>query len=162
MGAGSFGGEMVWSAAHTAIFFPDYEYHIVMGPKTHVKVITQLENLCQQSKFSNVKTYSFMPNFEEMLAESALSISLGGYTLIEAVNARVPAIVYPSTFPDQFVRSKKFAERGLVQLIAEEDLNPFRLKQVIQEVLAMPRPEHEINMAGADNTRDFLKKLLNF
>ena len=160
MGAGSFGGEMVWSAAHTAIFFPQYEYLLVMGPKSPAKLMTELEELFKQSKFNNVRVVPFMRNFEETLAESCLSISLGGYTLIEAVNARTASIVYPSTFPDQFVRSKKFAAAGLARLISEEDLNPFKLKEIIQEVLNNPRPEHEINMSGAKNTKLELSKLL--
>lgn len=151
LGSGSFGEELMYAVLNVAKFFPDYQFIFILGPKASETVHLELECLINNST-PNVKVIPFVDNFPEYLSQSALSISLGGYTIMDIVSTKTPAIVYPSTFYDQYVRALKFSGFGFLKIITKENLDPNSLKEVINSALHMPPSSFDIDMSGAETT----------
>ncbi len=160
IGAGSFGDALMYAAATTAPFFPDYEYTFIIGPKTPSIVSTTLVEMAHDFHAKNIRIIPFQNNFHELLSESTLLISLGGYTIIDAIYTHTPALVFPWIFPDQYTRTHKFAALGLITPLTREDLNCGRLCQHIKKGIAQTHPAIEIDMSGAQTTCAQLLKLL--
>jgi predicted glycosyltransferase len=76
----------------------------------------------------------------QMLAGAALSISQAGYnTVMDILAARVPAIVVPfaaGNETEQTFRARRFAERGLLTLLAAEGISPQRLAEAVDDSAA--------------------------
>ena len=151
-GAGSFGEELFYAAVEVAPFFPDYEFALITGPKTSAKVEGEIKLMAKKVGAENISIHSLVKNFQEYLSESALSISLGGYTIMDIVYTKTPAIVLPSTFHDQYARGIKFAAFGFLKLISMEDLATDRLCNAITEALVMATPPFDVDMSGSQTT----------
>lgn len=158
LGAGSFGEELVYAVMHVVERFPDYEFSFIKGPKCSTEFIHEITK--KLSILKNAELVSFVDHFPEYLAESALSISLGGYTIMDIIYTKTPAIVYPTTFYDQYVRSLKFATFGFLKIVTQEDLEPNKFQQVIEEALKMPPSPFDIDMTGTETTAKELQTLL--
>lgn len=158
LGAGSFGEELIYAVVNVIDFFPEYQFIFVKGPKASPEFLNKLTSILKP--FKNAKLVSFIKHFPKYLSRSALSISLGGYTIMDVVYTKTPAIVYPTTFYDQYVRSLKFAAFGFLKIITTDDLDPDRLKEVMEKVLEIPSPRFNIDMSGAETTAFELDKFL--
>jgi predicted glycosyltransferase len=158
LGAGSFGEELISAVLKIVCFFPDYHFVFIKGPKASLSFLNELERLV--APIQNAELVSFIDHFPEYLSQSALSISLGGYTIIDIAYTKTPAIVYPSTFYDQYVRALKFAGFGFLKIITREDLLPHNLKEVIERALHMSTSPFDVEMSGAKITALELDKLI--
>ncbi|MBS4168195.1 glycosyltransferase [Parachlamydia sp. AcF125] len=161
VGGGSVGEELLRAAAEVSIFFPDYEFMLVLGPQSSPKLANDL-HLFQKIGGSNIRLVPFLPNFTEELQQCALSISLGGSTIIDLCETKTPGIIYPypSKFSKQRQRAEQFASKGIVQVISPPDLAPHRFRTIIEKTLSSPFPPIEINLNGAENMRRGIQKLL--
>lgn len=148
IGAGSFGHELLYAVASVTKQFPDYHFDFVLGPKTPQEVADKL----REEKSDNVDVLSFMQHFQEYLAESALSINLGGYTIIDAIQTKTPCLAYPSTFIDQYIRILKFSAFHHVRPLTAEELEPQKLVAAIEQALTMTPSPYEVDVDGAHNT----------
>lgn len=160
-GGGSYGEELIYASIKAAPFFPDYEFALILGPIMPKQVLPEIKILAQKAGAGNIRIVPFMQNFQEYLCESALSISLGGYTIMDVAYTNTPAIVFPSTLSDQYVRGIKFAAFDFIKLIALEDLQTDRFCRIIEEALSMPPSPFEVDMTGSQTTAGEIKRLLN-
>jgi predicted glycosyltransferase len=93
---------------------------------------------------------------------SAVSISLGGdNTLLDVLGARTPALAYPyQANPEQGIRIRIFAGKGLLHELTPADLAPERLKAKIELALHAPYPARLPAMDGARVTADHIRAVL--
>lgn len=159
LGSGRFGGELLHAVLKVISFFPNYKFVFITGPKTSDVLINEFKELVPSSS-KNIQILPFIDHFPEYLSKSALSISLGGYTIMDIVYTKTPALVYPSTFHDQYVRALKFSCFGFLKIITQQDLEPSKLMQMIKMALQMPPPSFDIDMSGSETTALELDKLL--
>jgi predicted glycosyltransferase len=84
------------------------------------------------------------PDFATLLANCELSVSQAGYnTLMEVVQARARCVAVPFAGgheTEQTLRARCFAERGLLELVEEGDLDPGALAAAIDRAARKPRP----------------------
>jgi predicted glycosyltransferase len=68
--------------------------------------------------------------------------------------ARVPALLWPfSRNREQGLRARRLADRGLLTVLQDADLQPDRLAALVDHKLANPtRPDVAIDLNGAANT----------
>jgi predicted glycosyltransferase len=97
----------------------------------------------------------FTADFGAYLAAADLSVSMGGYnTTMNILAARVPALLWPfSRNREQGLRARRLADRGLLTVLKDTDLQPDRLAALMAHKLAHPnRPDVKINLDGVANT----------
>ncbi len=97
----------------------------------------------------------FTTDFGAYLAAADLSVSMGGYnTTMNILSARVPALLWPfSRNREQGLRARRLADRGLLTVLQDADLQPDRLAALMDYQLAHPkRPDVKINLDGVANT----------
>ena len=84
------------------------------------------------------------PDFADLLANCAVSISQGGYnTAVDIVAARARAVIVPFSRggqTEQGMRTARFEALGLVRSLGERDLTPARLAAAVDAAAAGPRP----------------------
>ena len=104
---------------------------------------------------SKVRVDRFTADFGAYLAAADLSVSMGGYnTTMNVLAARVPALLWPfSRNREQGLRARRLADRGLLTVLQDADLQPDRLAALVDHKLANPtRPDVAIDLNGAANT----------
>ncbi len=83
-------------------------------------------------------------DFTTLLSNCELSVSQAGYnTLMETIRAGARAVVVPfagGNETEQTLRARSFAERGLLEMVAEEALTPQALAAAIDRAVSKPRP----------------------
>ena len=158
-GGGNVGRELLEAAIGVAPLLPAYRFLLAAGSTTPA---AELDALRRSVRSVNVEIVPFLADFPRRLAESALSINMGGdNTLLEVLNARTPALAYPyQDNPEQGIRIAGFARKGLVHALTPADLAPARLKARIAAALAAPYPEHEVALDGAAVTCDEIRRVL--
>lgn len=81
-------------------------------------------------------------DFTTMLANCVLSISQGGYnTIIETLSVADRAVIAPyagGLETEQALRAELLAERGVFQVVAEEELSPRALAAAVDRALVAP------------------------
>lgn len=99
--------------------------------------------------------------FAGWMRRAALSVSHAGYNTCTTVLASgVRAVLAPrSNMSDQVARAALLAERGLVQVVPEDDLNEHTLARAIRHALdAPPTAGHGLNLDGASVTARLLER----
>jgi predicted glycosyltransferase len=106
---------------------------------------------------------TFRPDFRQLLGQCAVSISQAGYnTLLELVAGATPGVVVPfatASENEQTLRARLFAERGLVQTLAENELSPVTLARLVDR--ARPPEVRDIDLDGADHSVRILAEHLD-
>ncbi len=84
------------------------------------------------------------PDLARLLANCAVSVSLGGYnTVVDVLRARARAVIVPfarERETEQAFRAARLEALGLVRCVDEHDLTPARLVAAVDAALAGPRP----------------------
>jgi predicted glycosyltransferase len=104
---------------------------------------------------AKVQVDRFTADFGSFLAAADLSVSMGGYnTTMNILAARVPALLWPfSRNREQGLRARRLADRGLLTVLQDSDLQPDRLAALVDHKLADPnRPDVRIDLDGVANT----------
>lgn len=162
LGSYQIGEKFVHQLVKIVDLFSDYEFLYILKHNTKPLIIQTLEKAALT--FGNIRITPFLGNFQEVLSESSLCITLGGYnSLIDLAMTKTPGIAYCYTRggnQEQFIRAQKFAQKNLVRLISAEDFAPHRMQKIINEVLAAPYPNVSIDLNGADHTARELENLL--
>jgi len=98
----------------------------------------------RQSASPNVTVERARPDFPELLADCALSISQAGYnTVLDLVAAGRPAIVLPfdeGAETEQAVRAEAMGRAGLARALRLSDTTPAALAEAIDTALRAPPP----------------------
>jgi predicted glycosyltransferase len=152
-GGGNVGRELLEAAIDAAALLPRLSFLLAAGARA---TPDELRALRSRARSGNVEVVPFLADFPQRLAQSALSISLGGdNTLLDVLAARTPALAYPyQANPEQGIRIAKFAAKGLVHALGPEDLTAARLTSRIEHALAAPYPTHPVAMDGARVTSE--------
>ena len=95
----------------------------------------------------------FRPDFGTLLRRARVSISQGGYnTLMEVLDAGLRAVVVPyagGLETEQTLRANLLAERGLIEVVGEDDLDAESLAAAVRRALGKPPP---VGLAGLDTS----------
>jgi predicted glycosyltransferase len=124
---------------------------VFTGPFLNSRDFDRLKKLTP----ARVKVDKFSPDFLSYLAAADLSVSMGGYnTTMNILATRVPALLWPfSQNREQQLRASRLADRGLLTVIQDEDLQPDRLAAMMDQKLSQStRPAATINLDGAATT----------
>ena len=97
------------------------------------------------------------PDYRELLARAAVSVSQGGYnTMMDVLITGVSAVIVPfaeGNESEQTTRTRLFAERGLAVHLDEVDLSGKSLKIAIAEAITLPKPKaSQFRLDGAEET----------
>jgi predicted glycosyltransferase len=159
-GGGDVGRELLRAAAMSAPALPDYRFVLAAGSRTSKEAMDELRT---DVRSDNVEVVPFLPNFQQHLLESALSISLGGdNTMLDVITTRTPALAYPyQGSSEQALRIAKLAAAGFVHALQPNDLDPARLRTRIERALATPYPQQRIAADGARLTAQKIATILN-
>jgi len=139
----------------------DALWHFITGPNLAVSDFTALE----KDAGDKLRIERFRPDFPRLLASCRVSVSQAGYnTLMEILAVGARAVVVPfadGQESEQPLRARLLAERGLVQVVAPQDLTPAALAAAIDAAAAMPAPSEGLfNLAGAAATAEILHQAL--
>lgn len=131
----------------------DKPWRILVSPHENPADIAAL----REQAGVGVTVETVRPDFPGMLRHCLLSISKAGYnTVMETLNSGTRAVVIPfagGEETEQALRANLLAERGLLQVLREAELNPAVLAQRIDQALAMPKaPGSSIRLDGAAET----------
>lgn len=102
-------------------------------------------------------------DFPALLERCALSISQAGYnTMLEVLEAGARAVVAPfagGNEIEQTLRATLLAERGLIELLAEDALTPQALAVAVERALRLPRPpQGAIDLRGAEKSAELVAR----
>jgi predicted glycosyltransferase len=158
-GGGNVGRELLQAAIGVAALMPGHHFLLAAGSRTPE---VELVGWRQAVRSTNVQIVPFLADFQQQLMQSRLSISMGGdNTLLDVLTARTPALAYPyQGNSEQGFRVRKFAQAGLLHELGAEDLQPERLKALIEHALRAPYPTRTIAMDGARVTSDHIRNVL--
>lgn len=159
-GGGNVGRELLDAAIAVAPHLPSHRFVLAAGARTPP---AELDALRARIRSDNVEIHPFLADFQLRLAESTLSISMGGdNTLMDVVTTRTKALAWPyQDNPEQGLRVRKFAEKGLVHELGADDFAPPRFKQRIEQALAAPYPQQRVNTDGARVTCERILRVLD-
>lgn len=97
--------------------------------------------------------------------DAAATVSMGGYnTVCELVAARTPTLVVPRCSPrrEQVVRAERFADRGLLDVLALDDLTPERVQRWLAGAVDRGRRDDGgIDLEGLGAVPDLVARLLD-
>ena len=100
------------------------------------------------------------PDFAGLLRRAAASISQAGYnTVLDVLTAGVAAVLVPfgtAAETEQTERARLIAEKGLAQVVSEEELTPERLARALDRALDEPRQRFEVDVGGARKSAEML------
>ena len=131
----------------------------------HLRVFTgpfmpeeEFQSLARRSG-SRLQVKRFSSRFLSYLAAADLSVSMGGYnTSMNILATGVPALIWP--YPgdrEQGLRAARMAQLGTAGVIAERDLHPERLADLIlQKIGSSATPDVQLDLNGASNTADWI------
>jgi predicted glycosyltransferase len=158
-GGGNVGRELLQAAIGAAALLPQLHFLMACGART---TAGEMQALRHSARSGNVQIVPFLPDFVPRLMESAVSINMGGdNTLLDVLAARTPSLAWPyQDNPEQGIRIRKFAAKGLLHELHAEDLAPDRLKALIEHALRTPYPAHTVAMDGARVTSERIRALL--
>lgn len=113
------------------------------------------------------RVVGYVPDLPSVLAAAATVVSMFGYNVATELAALgVPAIVVPRSAhrQEQLIRARAFAERGLIDLLPEDDLDPRTLARLIERHLGRPAAPaplgHALDFGGLDRVVAALAGLL--
>lgn len=163
-GGGAVGGPLMQAAlaASEAPALKPYRWRLLTGANLDPEIAADLKRRAGPG----VAVECARPDFRQLLAASALSISQAGYnTVMDILATRCRALVIPfagGSESEQTLRAREFAARGLLHVLEEERLSPDRLSRAIGEVLREPRNTGtvEIGLDGARQSAQMLTHLL--
>lgn len=139
-----------------------HQLQVFAGPLIPEDAYESLQQMAAPS--SNVTLARYTPDLPAFLQRAQLSISMAGYnTVMDILTAGVRALVYPVTGngdEEQSMRAGKLAAMGVLGVVDEDQLEPARLAQMIEDALRSKPFRIRFNGAGAANSNLLLKKYL--
>lgn len=109
---------------------------IISGPEMPAEQQQQLQ--AQVAAYPNVQFLEFSDDLISYLNAADAVVAMAGYnTTCEILSLRKPAVVVPRTRPvqEQWIRAKRFADKGLLYAIHPQQLTPQQLFQTLNQAL---------------------------
>lgn len=139
-----------------------HQLQVFAGPLIPENVYERFQEMAAPS--GNVTLARYTPDLPALLRRAQLSISMAGYnTVMDILTAGVGALVYPVTGngdEEQSMRAGKLAAMGVLGVLEEDQFEPARLAQKIEQALNSKPSRIRFNGAGAANSALLLKKYL--
>ena len=134
---------------------------IAMGNRLEQGIASTLK--AQFTAFAHVTCHDLVPEFHRELAGAALSIGLGGSTVLEAITFGTRALVFATNeIEDQTSRVSRLAQLGFLRLIEDYELTePELLIQIINNEANKPSPHSCIATNGIEQFADVVDKLVS-
>ncbi len=134
------------------------EMVIFTGPFVHDDHFESLKQICEGGPF---RLSCFASDFLSWMQAADFSISRAGYnTCVNVLETGTPALLVPIVQAgDQVFRANKLAELGLADVIAQRNLSPDIIADVIMKGISRSRSSHDIALDGANKTLEFVSKL---
>ena len=160
-GGGNVGAVLLKSVIHAfnQLERENCRLQVFTGPFLDSRDFDDLQKMATEK----VQVDRFTADFTSYLAAADLSVSMGGYnTTMNILATRVPALLWPfSQNREQRLRAERLADRGLLTVLKDEDLQPERLTAMMDQKLTQPtRPDVMIDLNGAANTATCIEKKL--
>jgi predicted glycosyltransferase len=154
LGGALVGAELALAVLEVIPELPQLLFRFVLGPYRPPSLQSAVEQAGAKLGAHRVRAESFLPNFEEELSRVSLSISLAGYnTVMNILSTRTPALVFPHRANrEQILRAEKLAQRDLLRVLNNADLNPAALRRAILQTLDFQPSNFAVNLRGAENT----------
>ena len=129
-------------------------WRVLGGVNAAERDLAGLTRLAQDIGDGRVVVERFRADFPRLLANCAVSVSQGGYnTVMEILQARARSVVVPfaaDSETEQTLRARALAERGLLDVVAEDALTPESLAAAVDRASMRPRPAlGAVNLDGA-------------
>ena len=139
-----------------------HQFQVFAGPLIPDSVYDGLKEIAAGS--ANVTLARYTPDLPAFLRRADLSISMAGYnTVMDILSAGVRSLVYPVTGngdEEQLIRAGKLASMRVLGVLGDDQLQPGKLAQEIQDALHSKPVRILFNSAGAVNSSVLLKQHL--
>jgi predicted glycosyltransferase len=133
--------------------------YVFPGPGPRPGDVAALRDATRSGPF---RLFDFSPDFDGWLAGSALSISRCGYnTAVQLLSSRVRSVVVPNPDnSDQDPRARRLGKLGLATVVEGATPPLGVLAAAIEDALARPPLEHDLDLGGVAATRAILEELV--
>ena len=143
--------------AHTLSESDGSRWRILAGPNIDNNVFDKLRARAS----SRLVVERNRDDFPILLGNCSVSVSQCGYnTVIDLLQSCARSIVVPfegDGETEQLLRARKLSERGLVDIVTEDDLSPGILAASIDRLSSAPKPEpSSLDLNGATGSARFL------
>ena len=168
VGGGRMGGELLYAVldAHRSVA-KQWQHQLVLFTGAFQWDAQKLHTRAKKYCHSDVAINEFdQEHYRRVLAAASAVICLGGYnSLLEAVSAHLPILVYQRKFHgnnnEQKLRSTLFQRSGLVRVLSPDDLAVDRMAvQIVELVENHESPDNCVRIDGAVKARILLEMLL--
>jgi predicted glycosyltransferase len=96
------------------------------------------------AKLPQMRTLTFDPRLENLMARAAGVVAMGGYnTFCEILSFDKPALIVPRTAPrlEQYIRAQRAAELGLVAVLSDDGIHdPRKMAAALLQLAQQPQP----------------------
>ena len=160
-GGGAVGAGLIRAAAQAAHRLdPTLRWALISGPNLPQADFDAIA--CEMP--ANAELFRFRRDFASLLTAARVSVSQAGYnTVCDILRAGCGSVLVPFTTggeTEQQVRAERLAARGLASIVPEETLTVEDMTAAISaQLVAGRRPDHGLDLEGADRTADILRNL---
>ena len=123
---------------------PPYPALLVLGPFMHSSL--QADFMRRVERLSLVHAITFEANIENLMAEAAGVVAMGGYnTFCEILSFDKPALIVPRTEPrlEQFIRASRAQALGLCRMLdAQGNISSKTMTAALRALPAQPKPSN--------------------
>lgn len=160
-GGGAVGAGLIKAAAAAAHRLSgDLRWALISGPN-----LPQVDyDEIARTKPANAELFRFRRDFASLLTAAKVSVSQAGYnTVCDILRAGCGSVLVPFSVggeTEQQVRAERLRAKGLASIVSEETLTVSEMTDAIAaELSAGRRPEHGLDLEGADRTAEILRTL---
>ena len=160
-GGGAVGAGLIKAAAGAAHRLPhDLRWALIAGPNLPQTDFDEIAGAMP----ANAELFRFRRDFASLLTAARVSVSQAGYnTVCDILRAGCGSVLVPFTTggeTEQQVRAERLKAKGLASIVAEETLTVQQMTGAIAtELTAGRRPEHGLDLDGAERTAEILRDL---
>lgn len=160
-GGGAVGAGLIKAAVRAAKHLPaDLRWALIAGPNLPQPDYDGIA----AGMPANAELFRFRRDFASLLTTARVSVSQAGYnTVCDILRAGCGSVLVPFTTggeTEQQVRAERLQAKGLASIIAEQTLTAEELADAIAaELSAGRRPEHGLDLQGADRTAEILRQM---
>lgn len=146
------------------------QYHmdslLLTGPEMTKERRSELEKDCLRDY--PMRLWEFSDHVEDLLVAADVVVCMGGYnTTCEVLSSRKKAVIIPRIKPvrEQYIRTRRLAEMGLVNMVHPDKLDPQTLLATIAQTATqdhlIENVERRIDLNGLQRIEQMTKSILS-
>ena len=161
VGGGAVGGALLSTAIETRRqgCLANLRWRLLAGPNLPEPEFAAIAGLPE-----GVVLERYRPDFPQMLGRCRVSVSQAGYnTVLDILAARAAAVVVPFASgreTEQSLRAERLAERGILELLPENQLSPERLASAIDRAVFARPATIAIDTGGARRSASLIAAMI--